>query len=70
MHQRQAAFENIGRKEEIACNQQFLLFSQCFLLNQEVVSPFVNTLDIISLFAAELEEPEIGISGKGLTFMY
>ena len=28
--------------------------------------PFVHIFDIISLFAAELEEPKIGISGKGL----
>ena len=54
-------------KEEIARNEQFLLFPQCFLLNQEIVSPFVNIFDIISLFAAELEEPIIGISGKGLS---
>ena len=26
------AVENIVRKGEIACNKQFLLFSQCFLL--------------------------------------
>ena len=53
-------------KGEIARNEQFLLFPQCFLLNQIIVSPFVHILDIISLFAAELEEPENGISGKGL----
>ena len=29
-------------------------------------TPFVNIFDIIFLFAAELEEPKIGISGKGL----
>ena len=27
---------------------------------------FVNIFDVISLFAAELEEPKIGIRGKGL----
>ena len=66
MHQQQTAFENIVRKEEIARNKRFLLFQQCFLLNQIIVSPFVHTFDIISLFAAELEEPKIGISGTGL----
>ena len=31
-----------------------------------IVSPFVHhVLDIVSLFAAELEEPQIGVSGKG-----
>ena len=67
MHQQQIACENIVRKGEIARNEQFLLFPQCFPLNQITVSLFVHIFDIISLFAAELEEPEIGISGKGLT---
>ena len=61
-HQQQIAFENIVEKEEIARNEQFLLFSQCFLLNQITVLHM-----FILLFAAELEGPEIGISGKGLT---
>ena len=56
-------------KEEIARNEQFLLFLQCFLLYQKIVhvSLFVNVFDIISLFDAELEEPKIGIWGKGFT---
>ena len=61
MYQQQIAFENIVGKEEIARIEQFLLFPQCFLLNQEIVSPFVNTFVIISLFAAELEESKIGM---------
>ena len=60
-HQQQTAFENIMGKEEIAHTEQFLLFPQCFLLNQKIVSPFVNIFAVISLFAAELEEPKIGI---------
>ena len=52
-------------KEEIARNEQFLLFPQCFLLNQKLVFPFVNIYDI-SLFAAELEEIKIGVWGKEL----
>ena len=55
IHQQQTAFENIVGIEEIARNEQFLLFQQCFLLNQKRVSPLVNIFDIISLFAAELE---------------
>ena len=43
---------------------QFLLFPQCFLLNQINEFPFVHISDIISLFAAELGEPKIGISGN------
>ena len=57
--------KNIAGKEEIARNEQFLLFPQCFLLNQKIVSPFGNIFDILSLFAAELEEPKIGMWGKG-----
>ena len=61
MHQQQTALENIVGKAEIARNEQFLLFPQCFLFNQVIVSPFVHIFDIISLFAAELEEPKIVI---------
>ena len=64
MHQPQTAFENIVGKGEIARNKQFLHFPQYLLLNWIIVSPFVHIFDIISLFAAELEEPKIGISGK------
>ena len=53
-------------KGEIARNEQFLLFPQSFLLNQIIVSPFVHSFDFISLFAAELEQPKIGVSGRGL----
>ena len=66
-HQQKTAFENIVRKGEIARNKQFLLFPLCFLLKQITESPFVHIFAIISLFAAKLEEPKIGISGKGLT---
>ena len=37
MHQQQTVFENIVGKEEIALDEQFLLFPQCFLLNQIIV---------------------------------
>ena len=67
MHQQQQkVFENIVGKGEIARNKQFLLFPQCLLLNQIIVSPFVHIFDIIPWFAAEYEEPKIGMSGKGL----
>ena len=65
-NQQQTAFENIVGKGKIARNEQFLLFPQCFLLNQLTVSPFVHIFAIIPFFAAELEKPRIGISGKGL----
>ena len=66
MHQQQTSFENIVGKGEIARNEQFLLFPQCFQLNQITVSLLVHIFDIISLFAVELEEPKICISGEGL----
>ena len=65
-HQHLTTFENIAGKGEIARNKQFLFFPQCFLLNQIFVSPFVHNFDILSVFAAELEDPKIAISGKGL----
>ena len=60
-HQQHTALEKIVGKEEIAHNEQFLLFPRCFLLNQITVSPFVHIFDIISLFAAELVEPNIAV---------
>ena len=66
MLQQQTTFENIVGKGEIARNEQFLLFPQCFLLNHLIVSQFVHIYDIISLFASEFEDTKIGISGKGL----
>ena len=53
--QQQTAFGNIVGKEEMAHDEPFLVFPQCFLLKQLIASPF------ISLFAAKLEEPKIGI---------
>ena len=53
-------------KGETAHYEQFLLFPQCFLFKQIIVSAFVHIFAIISSFAAEVEEPKIGISGKGL----
>ena len=66
MHQQQSALENIVEKGEIARNEQFLLFPQCFPLNQMTISPFVHIFYIISSFAAVFVEPKIGISGKVL----
>ena len=64
MHPQQTAFENVVGKEEIAHNKQFLLFPQCFYSIRLTVSPFVYISDIISLFAAELEELKIATWGK------
>ena len=69
-NQQQTTFENIVGKGEIALYEQFLLFPQCFLPQQIIVSPFVHIFAIISLFAADLENPKIGISGKGLNISH
>ena len=37
MHQQQTAFENIVGKEEMARNDQLLLFPQCFLRNEQLL---------------------------------
>ena len=66
--QQRTAFENIVGKGGIARNEQFLLFPQCFQLKQITVSPFAHTIAIMSLFAAELEEPKIGLWGKELNY--
>ena len=42
-------------------------FPKMFVLNQIIVSPFAHIFGIIYLFAAQLEDPKIGTSGKGLT---
>ena len=64
MHQQQTPFENTVGKEEIVHHEQFILFPQCFLLSQKIVSQFVKIFDIVSLFAAELLELKIGMRGK------
>ena len=61
MHQHKTALENIVGKGEITPDEQFLLLPQCFLINLIIVCPFAHIFDIISLFAAELEDPKIGI---------
>ena len=61
MHQQQTAFENIVGKEEIAHNEQISLLSTMFSTQSDNCIPFVYIFDIIFLFAAEFEEPKIGI---------
>ena len=58
MHQQQTAFENTVRKKEIACNEQFLLFPQCFLLNRKLY-PHLSTC--LTSYLYLLEAPKIGM---------
>ena len=42
------------------------MFSTIYDTYQIIVSPFVHIFDIIAFIVVELEEPKIGIWGKGL----
>ena len=64
MHQQQTAFENIVGKEEIALNEQFLLFPLC-LSTQKIVSPFFNIYEIISYLLLNRKSPKLACEVKG-----
>ena len=53
----------------MARNEPFLLFPQCFLLYQIIVSPSFHIFYFISLFATELEELKLAYKVKGKTYM-
>ena len=59
-------WKKIVGKGEVAPTEKFLLFPHCLLLNQNIFFPVHHILPLISLFAAELEEPNIGIWVTGL----
>ena len=65
-HQQQTVFENVVGNEEIARNEQFLLFPQCFVLNKIIVPHLSIFLTSYFYLLLNMEEPKIGISGKGL----
>ena len=66
MHQQQTAFENIVGKGEIARNKQFLLFPQCFQLNQIIVHLFMFLKFYVHLLL-NCKKPKIGVAGNGLS---
>ena len=55
------------RKGEIACNKQFLLFSQCFLPYMAVIFHFKCALKLSSAICFNLDQSELLSSGNGLT---
>ena len=61
---------NIVRKGEIACNKQFLLFTQCFLSHIVLIfhfkCPLKCRLQIVSIWT-NLDQSKIVSSGNGLT---
>ena len=54
------------RKGEIACNKQFLLFSQCFLPCIALMFHFKCTLKMLSAICFNLDQSKILSSGNGL----
>ena len=58
-------FENAVGKGEIAHNEQFLLFSQCFLPVLKNFLPFSSNLKLLSANSFSLEESKICHLGKG-----
>ena len=65
MHQQETPIENIVGKGEIALNKQFLLFPQCFLLNQIIVPLFVHTLTSYLYLLLNLKSVELAYQVKG-----
>ena len=55
-------------KGEIARNEQFLLFPQCFLLNKIIVSQCVQVLTLFLYLLLNWKTPKLAyeVKGKGL----
>ena len=60
------AVENIVKKGEIACNKQFLLFSQCFPPYIAHIFNSKCTLKLLSANGFNLDQSKILSSGNGL----
>ena len=60
------AVENIVRNREIACNKQFLLFSQCFLPYMVLIFHFKCSFKMSSAICFNLDQSKILSSGNGL----
>ena len=58
-------FENTAEKEEIARNEQFLLFPHCFLPHLEDSLPFISNLKLLSANSFGFEESKICRLRKG-----
>ena len=58
------SFENTVGKKEIACNEQFLLFPQCFPTCLENIPPLSSNLKLLSVISLSLEESKICCLGK------
>ena len=59
------SFENTVGKGEIARNEQFLLFPQCFSTHLESFLPFFSNLKLLSAISFSMEESKICRLGEG-----
>ena len=64
MHQQQTAFENIVGKEEIAHKEQFLLFPQCFSINQIIAPHFFIFLTSYFYLLLNSKSPKLAYEVK------
>ena len=62
--------ENIERKGEIACNKQFLLFSQCFLPYLALTFYFKCFLKCLFAICFNLDQSEVLPSGNVLSQVF
>ena len=65
MHQQQTIFANIVGKEEIARKEQFLLFPQCFLLNQKIYPHLSIVLTSCFNLLLNWKSPKLAYQVKG-----
>ena len=65
MHEQQTGFENIVGKEEIAHNEQFLLFPPCFLLDQIIVPSLSIFLTSCIYLLPNWKSPKLAYEVKG-----
>ena len=59
------SFENTVGKGEIARNEQFLLFPQCFFTHSENCLPFSSNMKLLSADSLSLKDSRICRCGKG-----
>ena len=67
-HAIKIAVENIVRKGQIACNKQFIFFSQCFLHYVVLIFHFKCTLKCRTAIRFNLDQSKILSSGKDLRY--
>ena len=64
-HLQQTNFENIEAKEEIAYDDQFLLWPQCFQLYSVIVLSFMKMFNVFDYMFSESPAADLLYEGKG-----